>query len=177
MQPQYVVTGAPVVRPVWWNNVLLTPITPSFRTFLVISGIFYILWAVVVVGLEIGIILNSSWRYYTGFWSGGFLLGGGISMLIASCRPSYVIARLIQMYSICLFLCILGSILSVINLTRSTLCDPPFYWYYCDDELAHHLKIAIIVACVIATIHTIVNIVVSTNARRAAATLPASCPQ
>ncbi|CAF2814732.1 unnamed protein product [Rotaria sp. Silwood2] len=156
---------APVYRPSW-NNLIPTSITSSLRVFFVISGILYLIWGVLVVGFEIGIIYYSYWRYYTGFWTGCFFISGGISMLVVACKTSYVMAHLIRLFAICLFLGILGLILSIVNVARYKSCDSVYYWQYCNNSTGHHLKIAILVFIIIALIHTIINIVVTSNARK-----------
>ncbi|CAF1485284.1 unnamed protein product [Rotaria magnacalcarata] len=162
------VTVVPTYRP-FWNNLVLTPITPGIKAFLVISGILYLIWGILAIGFEIGIIRYSYWRYYTGLWAGAFLVGGGISMLIAACKPSFVMANLIRMFITCLMFCILGLILSIVYVSRSTRCDSIYFWYYCDYSITAHLKVAMLALFITATIHTIVNIIVINNARKATA--------
>ncbi|CAF1110181.1 unnamed protein product [Adineta steineri] len=62
----------------FWNNMRLTPIDSNTKVFLIISGIFSLIWGIMAFGLEIGIIVNSYSTYYRGIWAGGFLIGSGI---------------------------------------------------------------------------------------------------
>ncbi|CAF0817308.1 unnamed protein product [Rotaria sordida] len=62
------VTVVPLYRPLW-NYLTPTPITSSLRVFFIISGLLYLIWGILAVGLEIGILIYSYWRYYTGFWT------------------------------------------------------------------------------------------------------------
>jgi hypothetical protein len=174
-QPPVYQTQGVVITPVYrtfWNNVVLTPITPSLKAFMVISGIIYLLWSVLAFGLEIGLIANGSVTYYRGLWAGAFILGGAISMLIAACRQSYNMAHLIGMFAVALVFCILGLILSIVNYAASSGCTYSFY-YYCDSQLALNLKIVILVVFLFATIHTIVNMIIVGNAQKNRASTPA----
>jgi hypothetical protein len=162
----------PLYRPFWYN-VMPTLITPSLRTFLIISGILFLVWGILGVGLEIGIIANSYRRFYLGFIGGGYLVGAGISMLVAACRPSYIMVHLIRMLSVALALCILGLILSIVNYTTSYRCGTYIY-YSCDGEIAMQIKAVLIVLFIISTIHTIISIVVTSNAHKRTLATPAS---
>jgi hypothetical protein len=153
----------PVYRP-GWNNLVATPLTSNLKLFFAISGIFYLIWGILDIGLEVGIIVNSYYSaYYRGLWAGGYLIGGGIVMLVASCRVAYILNHLIRTFIVALVLIILGLILSIINLANSNRCDL-YYWSSCDTQLAINLKIAILAIFIISTIHTIVNIIVTRNA-------------
>lgn len=151
-----------------WSYLTATPITSSLRTFLIISGIIYLLSGILAFGLEVGIISSSYWRYYTGFWTGGYLLGGGISLLIAASRPSYVMSYLIRMSTVALILSILAVILSIVNVTTASRCDSGYYFLWCDTKLALDLKITVLTLYIITTIHTIVNMIMISNAQKTA---------
>lgn len=158
----------PVYRP-GWNNLMATPLTSNYKTFLVISGIFYLIWAILDIGLEIGIISNSYYStYYRGIWAGGYMIGGGIIMLVASCRASYILNNLIRMFIVALILIIVGLILSIVSLATTHHCYS-YYWTYCDTQLAINLKIAILGVFIISTVHTIINIIVTRNALKTSA--------
>ncbi|CAF4250039.1 unnamed protein product, partial [Adineta steineri] len=140
-----------------WNIIQLTPIKSNIKAFLIISGIFYMIWGIIAFGLEIGIITSAYLTYYRGIWAGVFLIGGGISMMI-----------------ICIF-ALLSSILNIYGLSR---CNPDPHWYnYCDRLLATNLKIVILVLFVIANIHSIINMFVTGKVqKRAATTSPTNIP-
>jgi len=169
----------PVVMPVYrpgWNRLVATPLTSNYKTFLAISGIFYLIWAILDIGLEIGILYNSYYStYYRGIWAGGYLIGGGIIMLVASCRVSYVLNHLIRLFIVALVLIIIGLILCIVTVANSVSCDSSYYWINCDTRLAIHLKIAILAVFIISTIHTVVNIIVTRNALKNAASATAPC--
>ena len=156
---------------------VLTPITPSLRAFLMISGMLYLLWGILAIGLEVGLIINAYTTYYRGFWAGGFLIGGGISMLVAACKVSYPLIQLTRVFIMGLCFCMVAVVLSVINITASSRCEWSSFLYFCDSTLATNLKIVILVVFVVSVIHTIINMVVVNNARkRTTATSPPSVP-
>ena len=145
---------------------VLTPITPNLRAFFIISGILYMIWGILGIGLEVGLIINAYTTYYRGFWAGGFLIGGGISMLVAACRISYPMIQLTRVFIIGLCFCIVAVILSIINITAIPRCNWSSIWYFCDSTLATNLKIVILVVFVVSVIHTIINMIVVNNARK-----------
>jgi len=148
-----------------WSNFVATPITSNLKAFLIISGLLSLLLGILDMSVEIGILLNSYTTYYRGLWAGGFLIGGGICMLVASCRVAYVMAYLIRLFTVTLIFVILGLVLSIINLATSIQCDS-YSWYLCDNRLAINLKIVILILFIISTIQTIVNIIVASNAQK-----------
>jgi hypothetical protein len=172
LHPQQGFVVAPVYRP--WNNVVVTPITPNLRTFFIISGILYLIWGILAMGLEVGIIINAYGTYYRGLWAGGYLLGSGISLLIASCRVSYAMVHLIRMLAVGLFLSILALILSIVSITTSSRCNSIYYWYSCDITLVNNLTIVILILFIVAIVHTIINIIVASNAQKRGATTTAA---
>ncbi|CAF1374786.1 unnamed protein product [Adineta steineri] len=154
-----------------WNNMQSIPIESNTRAFLIISGIFYMIWGIMALGLEIGTIINFYSTYYRGIWAGGCLIGGGIGMLIIACKTSHVMTYLIRTFIIILVLCVLALILSIVNISVSYQCNPDSYWYnYCDRLLATNLKIVILVLFVIANIHSIINMFVIGKVQKRAAT-------
>ncbi|CAF3379167.1 unnamed protein product [Rotaria sp. Silwood1] len=165
---QQAVVVAPIYRPMW-NYLTPTPITSNLRVFFMISGLLYLIWGVLVIGLEIGIIVYSYWRYYTGFWTGSFFIAGGITMLIVACRPSYAMTHLIRLFGLCLFLSILGLILSIVYVATLNQCSSTYYWYYCYSSTGRNLKIALLIFFIITSIHTIINMIVASNARKSTA--------
>jgi hypothetical protein len=152
----------PAYRPIW-RNMTPTVITANLRNFLIISGLCSLLSGISAVGLEIGIIINSYSTYYRGFWMGGCIIGCSISMLFAASQASYNLLRLTQSFTVVLIFCVLGSILSVLNLSQSTQCQSIYYIYSCDREIATNLKIAILAISLLATVHTIVNMIIISN--------------
>ena len=95
-------------------------------------------------------------------------------MLIAACRESYAMLRLMRMYILALCFCIVALILSIVNITSTVRCSYSHYWYTCDDELASNIKIAILVLFIISTIHTIINMVVANKAQQRTSATPAA---
>ena len=161
MVPQY---QTAVVMPIYrryWNNSVSTPITPDVRKFLVFSGILYLIWGILAVGLEIGIIVNSYVPYYRGFWMGFFVIISGIMMLVAACQANYALQSLVRLFTAALIFCILGVVVSSVNYASSTRCNnrPWTHDYSCDTKIASDLKIVILIVSTIATVDTIINIV------------------
>jgi len=158
-----------IIAPVYQSYMRVAPImtqlTSSLKLYLTISGVLYILLGVLAIGLEIGLIANSSVTYYRGFWAGGFVLGSGISMLIASCQTYYAMARLVVTFVIALILVFIGFILSIINVALYNACG---YFSFCNYGRAQGLKIGILVIFSVLLIQTIVNIIVASSAKRQA---------
>ncbi len=175
-QPPVYQQQGPRVVPAYrqrWNNLVATPMTSNLKTFFIISGILYLIWGILSIGLEVGIIIHSYTTYYRGLWTGVFLIGGGISMLIASCRTSYIMSYLLLRFGVVLFFVILGLILSITNLAISIRCGSS-YWFFCDDQVATNLKIGILVLFIVCTIHNIINMTVASNAQKRAILASAS---
>ena len=170
-QPSVVIT--PLYRPII-NSLMPTLLTYNIKTFLVISGIIYFLLGILAYGLEIGIIVNSFWTFYRGFWAGTFLIGTGIVMLIIACRASYPLIYLTRILGVILGISALGLIFSIINYSASTQCFSSSLWN-CDGKLASDLKVAILVIFILAVIHTAINLAVIIKTHRR--TLLASNPK
>ena len=146
-----------------------TSITGNLKVFFISSGILYLILGILSIGLEVGIVVNSYNTYYRGFWVGGYLVGSGISLLVAGGRGSFVLTRLTTLFMVALILSILGMITSIINYAVSPRCSSTYSWYYsCDSERATQLKIVILAVMVLAIIHTIVNMVVASKAHKRA---------
>lgn len=111
------------------------------------------------MSLEVGIILTSNSILYRGLWVGGFLIGVGISLFIAAFKQAYRIYHFQRLFIVTLLFVQLGFILSIINLSTSARCDSYDWDYDCNEHLATHLKISILILFIIATIHTIINII------------------
>jgi hypothetical protein len=156
----------PTYRPFWMNPVLTT-ITPNLRIFFIISGIFYLIWSISAIVLEIFLIIESYSTFYRGIWAGGFLLGGGICMLTIACQISYPMINVIRLFSLVLFFCVLGLILSAVNYGTSIKCSSGVrFKYSCDRELVSILKIIILVVFIVATSHTMISIIVLSNVHK-----------
>ena len=177
MVPQYQTAVVVPVYRRYWGNMVSTPITADVRNFLLISGIFYLIWGILAVGLEIGIISYSYRTYYRGFWMGLFIFISSITMLVAACQANYALQRLVRSFTVALVFCILGLIFSIVDYAFANRCDYYDYWYSCDSKKASDLKIVILVVSVVATIHTIVNMVIIGNMHKKSALQAASCPQ
>jgi hypothetical protein len=155
-----------------WNNVITTPVTPNLRAFFIISGIIYCLWGILSFSIQLGIAVNSYSTYYQGFWTGIFILVGGIHTLIVACRPSYPLNHLTRIYVIGLILSLIGFLFSVFNYSFSTQCTSTFIWYMCDYELTSNLKIVLLVIFLLASIHSVINIVFVSKIQKKSLSLP-----
>ena len=152
--------GMPVNRPPILA-MMPTPLTGNQKMFFIASGILYIIWGVLSIGLEIAILSYSYFSYYRGFWAGGFLVGSGISLLVVGGRGTFVLTRLTTLFAIALVFTILGMITSIINYTTSP------YW---DTVESSQLKIVILAVMIVAIIHTVVNMVVANKVHQKAVT-------
>jgi hypothetical protein len=139
--------------------------TSNLKLFFVVSGFICLISGILDIGLEIGILITSYSTYYRGLWAGGYLIGVGITMLIAASKMICFMNKLIRIFIIGLILVLLGLILSIINLADSNRCNS-YYWFTCDDQLATNLKIAILIVFIISTIQTIANVIVARTAQR-----------
>jgi len=166
LYPQQSVVIVPTYRSVRMNHILTT-MTPNLRAFLIISGIIYTIWSLAFISLEIAIAVKSYWTFYRSVWISGFVLGGGICMLIAACRRSYSMITLIKMFTFALCFCLLGIVLSSINYATSEKCSS---WYsskyLCDQELVRTLKVISLSVIIVTTIHTLINIIVFRNVHK-----------
>ncbi len=125
--------------------------------FLLLSGFIYSLWGILSISFQIAIVVNSYSTYYHGFWTGGFLIVGGILMMVIGFRSSYPLARLMRMYVVDLIFCAIGLAFSITNYAISDHCFSTSTWY-CDDSLASNLKIGLVIIFSLAIIHTAFNI-------------------
>ena len=126
--------------------------------FLIISGFIYSIWGILAFSLQTAIVVNSFSTYYHGFWTGGFLIIGGIVMMIVAFRSYYPLIHLERIYTINLSFCITGLIFSITNYIISTRCTS-LSSFYCDDSLASNLKVTLLVVFIFSLIHTITNMI------------------
>jgi hypothetical protein len=139
--------------------------------FLLFSGFLYSLWGILAYSFQIAIIVNSYSTYYHGFWTGAFLIFGGIIIMVIGFRSAYPLAQLMRIYMVDLIFCALGLVFSITNYTTSNRCDSISTWY-CDDSLANNLKIGLMIIFSLSTIHTICNMFyISKEQKRVIATL------
>lgn len=151
----------------FWKNRRLTTITPKLRSFLLISGVIYTIWSLIILTFEVTIAFKSNWVYYRSIWTSGFILGGGISMLAVSCRSKYHMITLIRVFIVALLFCLLGIILSTVNYSTSTKCSNSYSnRESCDSELVSILKLTSLLIMIIIAIHTVINLIVFRNARK-----------
>jgi len=163
LYPQQHVVIVPTYR-LFWMNDKLTTITSNLKAFFIISGIIYTIWSLAIISLEIAITMESYWTPYHSVLINGFILGGGIGILIVACRTSYPMLTLIKVFDFCLLFCLLGFILSAINYGKSTKCSSWYSSNYsCDKELVSILKIVSLIIYIAITIHTLINIIVFSN--------------
>lgn len=151
-------------RPVW-GNVILTPMTSNLRGFCIISGILCLLCGITNIGLEIGILMNSYTTYYGGLWGGSYLIGTGIVMLIAACRPMFNMNAVIRTSAIALVLVIIGVILSILSVITVDGCRS-YYYINCDQSLVNSLEIARLAIFCLSVVQVIANIVVASAAQK-----------
>ncbi len=149
---------------------VVTPITPNLRTFFIISGILYLIWGILAMGLDVGIMIHAYGTYYRGLWAGGYLLGSGIGLLIVACKVSYDMVYLIQMLVVGLCLSIIALSLSIGSITTGFRCNDVYYWCDPDITLAKNLAIVILILFIVAIVHTIINIIIASNAQKRGAT-------
>lgn len=97
------------------------------------------------VVLDVYIVNNfHGYLYFCGFWVSGFYVGGGIFMLVAASKMSYVKLYLVQMFIVTLVFTLLGFMLSIVTILA----------------LETNLDIGRAVVFVLSSVHTIANIVV-----------------
>lgn len=158
--------GPTVVRP-GWGNVILTPMTSNLKLFFVISGIICLACGMTNIGLEIGILVNSITTYYGGIWGGSYLIGTGILMLIASCRPVFSMSAVIRTSAIALVLVTIGLILSIVSMTLiNDSCSLYYTVIDCDQSLVDKLQIARLAVFCLAIIQVIANLVIAGSAQK-----------
>ncbi|CAF1278479.1 unnamed protein product [Adineta steineri] len=149
------ITTMPTYQVVWKNK-LPTAITTNLRMFLFISGFIYSFWGISMTSLQVAIVINTFSTSYYGFYLGAFLIITGIVMMVVAFRSYYPLIHLKRIYNINLCVCLLGLIFSITDYTRSTRCSSTSS-SYCDDTLASHLKIILVITYVLGFIHTIIN--------------------
>ncbi len=143
------------------RNKIFTIITHKLRSFLLISGFIYIIWSLAIICLEIAIALQSQWTQYRSMWTSVLLLYVGINMSIISCRIDYPMNHLIRIFTFTLLFGVFEIILSDINLNTSERCYSNDH--RCDNQLVTILKITSFLLTIVATIHTVINLVVIRN--------------
>ncbi|CAM4912737.1 unnamed protein product [Rotaria socialis] len=144
-----------------WRTKISTKITPDLRVFFILSGAIYFILSLSTIGLEVTIILKSHWTVYRGIWASGFLLSGSISMFIIACRTSYSMIYLIILLVAIFVSSLFGLILSAANSGISTGCSSTFsYGNLCDKKLISSFKIIILVVFIVASIHTLIDLIV-----------------
>lgn len=142
-------------------NHILTTITPNIKVFLIISSIIYTIWCLAIIGLEIVITIESYWTFYRSVWTGGFILGGSIYMLIITCQTSYSMITLIRVFISILLVCLVSVVLSAINYVNSEKCSSRYSNnYLCDKKLVNILKMTNMIVFIVTIIHTLINIIV-----------------
>lgn len=146
---------------------MLTSVTSPLKIFFIISGCLYLVWGILCIGLDVGIVNNSRmFMYFCGFWGSGFFVSAGVSMLASSSKTHYASFYLLQMLIVTLIFSILGLILSIVVLIKSFQCDSTYF--ICDNSYAKNLKVVLLLAFIIPTVHTIANIVVIVISRQKA---------
>ncbi|CAF3962640.1 unnamed protein product, partial [Adineta steineri] len=101
--------------------------TNKFRIFLIISGLFTLIWSLAIIGLGVYITIESSRKTYPGIWAIGFLLlGGSISLLSLSSRISYPLSKRIELFAMILLVYVFGLISSAITFNQSKKCSSYF---------------------------------------------------
>jgi hypothetical protein len=146
------------------NNQISTIITSKLRAFLIISGLIGLICSLAVISLEVVIIIETYWVLYRTIWAGSFLFSGSICMLVAACRTSYPFGSLIKVFAFVLLFCIFGLVASAIGYNTSVKCSSKFSSEdLCDNGLVNASKLTIMIVFVVATVHTLINILVFTK--------------
>ena len=148
--------------------------TPRVKVFLIISGLLYAFFSLSIIGLEIATIIDSSWTFYRGLWSGGFLLAAGTGLLVIACHRSYLVWQLTQFFVFGLLICIIGLILSAVNFCKSLRCEVSFSRYQCDNGTILILKMAVLILLGLATIQTALSLVITTRLQKKALSSPSA---
>ncbi|CAF0810718.1 unnamed protein product [Rotaria sordida] len=151
---------------------ILTTITLKLQVFFILSGITYLLWSALAIGLEISILLYSYSIYYRGIFSGFIMLGTSISMLIIACRVSYSMAYVVRLLFFVVIFCIVGVILSIVDVTVSQKCANRMSSNLCDTQIGHRLKVIILIELCIATIHTGINLAIVRHIQKKSISIP-----
>ncbi|CAF3616819.1 unnamed protein product [Rotaria sordida] len=123
---------------------ILTTITLKLQVFFILSGITYLLWSALAIGLEISILLYSYSIYYRGIFSGFIMLGTSI----------------------------IGVILSIVDVTVSQKCANRMSSNLCDTQIGHRLKVIILIELCIATIHTGINLAIVRHIQKKSISIP-----
>ena len=87
------------------------------------------------------------------------MLVGGISMLIAGSRPSFVLVYLIRLLIASLFLCMCALIASIVDTILGEKLS-------CKSDKGKAVKIALTVTLAVSLIHSITNLIVVNTAQR-----------
>ncbi|CAF1055882.1 unnamed protein product [Adineta steineri] len=160
----------------FWRNQIPAMTTNKFPIFLIISGLFTLIWSLAIIGLGVYITIESSRKTYPGIWAIGFLLlGGSISLLSLSCRISYPLSKRIELFAMILLVYVFGLISSAITFNQSKKCSSYFPAIQsCDKESLYISKMTYLIVFIVATIHTLINFLVLINQNRKTLLIPAT---
>jgi hypothetical protein len=147
--------------PVSINQISETTIL-NLKKFLFISGIIYLLWAILGVAIALTVTSDATINY--GLWAGCLLLTRGIIMHIVISWTCDAILHLIRMFALDLFFSLTGFILLAFNYTTSSCLY--YVDYSCDSDLTSNLKLVFVYVFIVAILQSVINLTVTCNARK-----------
>jgi len=145
---------------------IFTPITSKLQIFFILTGISYLLWGAASIALEISIIMYSHSIYYRGIFAGTIMLGSAVNLLIVSHRVAHSMIYMVRLLSFVFVFCLVGIVLSIIDLCTSRQCENRMNDLLCDIQIARILKMIILIELTIAAAHTGVNLAIARHVQK-----------
>lgn len=142
------------------NTQRLYPVTSDLRIFLICTGLIYCLTALTIIGLDIGLIYTTYWKWYLGFSVNGLMISAGITSFVVACRSKYSMPYSFINHIIALIGSFLISIAAIVYLTLSKRCSSTQDDTKCDNATAYALKVVLLVMFILSFIHSIINLIV-----------------
>ncbi|CAF0834973.1 unnamed protein product [Adineta steineri] len=147
--------------------------TNKFRIFLIISGLFTLIWSLAIIGLGMYITIKSVNTLNRDILASGYLLIGSICLLKLSCGTSYLLDYIKQVFAMTLVFCIGGLILSAIIFYQSKKCSSYFPAIHsCDKQLLYISKMTDLIVFIVASIHSLINFLVLINQNKKSLSIP-----
>ncbi|CAF0762565.1 unnamed protein product [Rotaria sp. Silwood1] len=154
------------------NNRSVTTITLQLRVFFILSGIAYLLWGALAIGLEISLLLYSYSIYYRGIFLGFVMLGTSISMLIIAFQISHLMIYMVRLLFFLVIFSLLGIILSVADVCLLQKCVNSVSEDLCDAPIGYTLKVIILIKFFIVTIQTGINLLIVRRVKKKSTSMP-----
>jgi hypothetical protein len=134
------------------------------RNFFLISSIIYFIWGVLAFVLTIALTIISFIIPYFTLWSILLILNGAINVYVILLWSSNGITHLKRMFSFTLYLNTMCFILSaaIRNFTTSIVCLNTLD-ISCDSILAAYSELAYVLIFILATVHSVFNVVIVYN--------------